>query len=457
MFNRDIELFIRDYVNDIKAGSAALFAGAGLSIPAGFVSWKELIGDIAYELELDIEKESDLISLAQYHLNEKGNRHKINQKIITEFAEQAEETENHRIIARLPIASLWTTNYDDLIEKTYARYNRVCDVKTTPESLTNNIHKRDVVLYKMHGDYRNPNQAIITREQYETYSRTHLPFINMLMAELTAKTFLFIGFSFEDPNLQYVLSRLYAQYGEGQRNHYCIMRRVQLGDSGSEDQASCDYNSRKQGLMINDLRRYGIQTLLVDDYRQITDVLYAIETQFKKSTVFISGSADNYQPYTREESIQFIHRLARLLIHKQYRIVNGFGWGVGTAVINGALEAIYDSQGKISESQLVLRPFPTCQRRHYPTGTLARIPSEHDFAQRHRNLFVRQQTQRRRRIRAGRRFIERVPDRHGTRLRLHSYRLYRQRICRDLPKNQGGDERNPLLPQPRRHESAGSA
>ncbi|MEW7000582.1 SIR2 family protein [Serratia ureilytica] len=115
----------------------------------------------------------------------------------------------------MPIASLWTTNYDDLIEKTYARYNRVCDVKTTPESLTNNIHKRDVVLYKMHGDYRTPNQAIITREQYETYSRTHLPFINMLMAELTAKTFLFIGFSFEDPNLQYVLSRLYAQYGEG--------------------------------------------------------------------------------------------------------------------------------------------------------------------------------------------------------------------------------------------------
>ncbi len=135
MPERDIELFIRDYVNDIKSGSAALFAGAGLSIPAGFVSWKELISDIAYELGLDIEKESDLISLAQYHLNEKGNRHKINQKIITEFAEQAEETENHRIIARLPIASLWTTNYDDLIEKTYARYNRVCDVKTTPESI----------------------------------------------------------------------------------------------------------------------------------------------------------------------------------------------------------------------------------------------------------------------------------------------------------------------------------
>lgn len=377
MFSRDIELFIRDYVNDIKAGSAALFAGAGLSIPAGFVSWKELISDIAYELELDIEKESDLISLAQFHLNEKGNRHKINQKIVTEFAEQAQETENHRAIARLPISSLWTTNYDDLFEKTYARYNRVCDIKTTPIGLTNNIHKRDVVLYKMHGDYRTPNEAIITRQQYEAYPRSHAPFINMLMAELTAKTFLFIGFSFEDPNLQYVLSRLYMQHGEGNRNHYCVMRRVKLGDNGSEDQAACDYNSRKQTLMINDLRRYGIQTLLVDDYQDITRLLLAIETQFKKSTVFISGSAESYAPYTREESIQCLHRLAGQLIRKQFRIVNGFGWGIGTAVINGALEAIYGSQGKITESQLILRPFP-----QFASGGTALPELWHEYRQR---------------------------------------------------------------------------
>lgn len=128
--------------------------------------------------------------------------------------------------------------------------------------------------------------------------------------------------------------------------------------------------------MINDLRRYGIQTLLVEDYRQITDLLYAIETQFKKSTVFISGSADNYHPYAREESIQFIHRLARLLIRKQYRIVNGFGWGVGTAVINGALEAIYASGGKISESQLVLRPFP-----QFASGSITLPALWHEYRQ----------------------------------------------------------------------------
>ncbi|MEX0631460.1 hypothetical protein M8494_02610 [Serratia ureilytica] len=46
--------------------------------------------------------------------------------------------------------------------------------------------------------------------------------------------------------------------------------------------------------------------------------------------------------------------------------------------------------------------------------------------------------------------LERVPHRCGTRLRLHSYRLYRRRIRRDSPKNQGGDERHPItaIPSP---------
>ncbi|HCT2234188.1 TPA: hypothetical protein OTR28_004733 [Enterobacter hormaechei] len=41
-----------------------------------------------------------------------------------------------------------------------------------------------------------------------------------------------------------------------------------------------------------------------------------------------------------------------------YRVVNGFGWGIGSAVINGALDAIYSKPDKYSEDQLIMRPFP---------------------------------------------------------------------------------------------------
>jgi NAD-dependent SIR2 family protein deacetylase len=111
-----VEEFIRTYSEAISNHNAAVLAGAGLSIPAGLVNWKDLMRTIAEEINLDVEKEHDLISVAQYHINERGGRQRINQTLVNEFADRAQITENHRILAKLPIATYWTTNYDNLIE-----------------------------------------------------------------------------------------------------------------------------------------------------------------------------------------------------------------------------------------------------------------------------------------------------------------------------------------------------
>ncbi|MCX6151727.1 MAG: hypothetical protein NTX22_14485 [Ignavibacteriales bacterium] len=42
--------FIDTYTKAIKENNAAIFAGAGLSIPAGFVNWKNLLRDSATAL-----------------------------------------------------------------------------------------------------------------------------------------------------------------------------------------------------------------------------------------------------------------------------------------------------------------------------------------------------------------------------------------------------------------------
>jgi hypothetical protein len=49
-----------------------------LSIPAGLVSWKDLLRDIAKEIGVDVDKEVDLISVAQYHVNKHRSSHRIN-------------------------------------------------------------------------------------------------------------------------------------------------------------------------------------------------------------------------------------------------------------------------------------------------------------------------------------------------------------------------------------------
>lgn len=222
------------------------------------------MSEIAVDLGLKIEQENVLVSLAQFHYNENQTRSKLNRKIIEEIIEDIQETENHRIISRLPISSIWTTNYDTLLEKTFEKQNKIVDIKYRNQQLLVTRPKRDLVIYKMHGDLYHSDEAILTKEQYEQYHQTHQPFINALCGELTTKTFLFIDFSFTDPNLDYVLSRLNFRFNKDKRQHYCFVKNHKLGDSINPDKPTLDYNQRRQELSINDLKRYGIKALLID-------------------------------------------------------------------------------------------------------------------------------------------------------------------------------------------------
>ena len=374
-----IDHFIQTYVKNIREGSAAIFAGAGLSVGAGFVDWKELLSDVAEMLNLDINKEYDYTLLCQFYINEYQNRHHINSKILNEFAKQSKLTENHKIIAKLPISTIWTTNYDQLLERAFRDSGKVVDVKHNVQQLTNSIPGADVKIYKMHGDVDYPFDAILAKEQYEKYSTSHAAFIRELSAALSSKTFLFLGFSFNDPNVDHVLRLVRHSFGQNQRNHYWIEKRKTVSTSTSNSNlAQSDHldhkdnllhEHRRQELMINELKRYGIQTILIDEYDEITSILENISMQLKNKTVFISGSISDYQSDSKnsddeEKILEFTHKLSYELIKNQYRVVNGFGLAVGSAVINGALAAIEDNPSTCSESQLILKPFPQLQ-----TGT----------------------------------------------------------------------------------------
>ncbi|RYJ16598.1 hypothetical protein C5Y41_04800 [Rahnella variigena] len=356
-FSTEIEAFIRAYVKDLEEGAAAVFAGAGLSRNSGFVNWSELLREIAEELDLSVELEHDLISVAQYHVNKKNSATGLARKILEEFSEQAEPSEAHRILARLPIRTYWTTNYDTLIEDSLKENYRVADVKRKTDDLITTRPKRDAVVYKMHGDVDSPGSAVLYKAQYEQYYKTHEGFITALSGDLISKTFLFVGFSFTDPNLDYILSRLHVP-DKLRRPHYCFLRREPAAQQGDEDVSSAMYRQRRQEHHVRDLLRFSIQAVLVDEYEDIPIILKEIESRFLKKTIFISGSAEVYGAWDKQEALSFVHTLSASLVKAGYRVVNGFGWGIGSAVINGALDAIYARPEKYSEDQLIMRPFP---------------------------------------------------------------------------------------------------
>ncbi len=352
------ELYIGEIVRELEEENLAVFCGAGLSVPAGFVNWKDLMRPIVDELNLDIDKEEhDLISIAQYHCNENAlNRSKLNQRLIEEFSRNAVPSENHQILGRLPIHTFWTTNYDKLIESSLIENGKTPDVKYRKEHLAFTKPKRDATVYKMHGDVDNPDQAVLTRNDYESYHVKMDQFITALGGDLVSKTFLFIGFSFSDPNLDYILSRVRVAYIDSQRRHYSFIRRVDKNQCA--DTADFDYKTRKQGLFVGDLSRFNIKAILVDDYSQITDILHEIENRYKRKSVFVSGAAHEFGSWNEKDALNFIHELSKALIEARFKIVSGFGLGVGSAVISGALEQIYMHPSHSQSDQLILRPFP---------------------------------------------------------------------------------------------------
>lgn len=349
--------FIRTFVKEIGNSNAAVFAGAGLSRPAGFVDWKGLLKEIADDLELDIDRETDLISIAQYHVNKFGNRSKLCRILIEEFTKDVGITENHNILASLPIQTFWTTNYDKLIENSLSHYEKRYSVKRTQKDFPNSVSNCDAVLYKMHGDIDLPQDAVLTKDDYERYNLTHEVFIDVLKGDLLTKTFLFIGFSFDDPNLQHILSKIRILMGQEQRTHYCFMKRLTLADF-ENDTYRYSYALTKFNYKIEDLKRYGINVLLVDSYSEITDILKTVGTQCKRANIFISGSASDYGTWGVDRVGAFCSTLSKRLLNAKKNIVTGFGLGIGSFVISAGLEEIYYNQKDSIDKRLKLRPFP---------------------------------------------------------------------------------------------------
>ena len=352
---REQELFIQRFLSELEDNNIAIFAGAGLSSSAGYVNWKELLRPLADELNLDIDEEQDLVGVAQFYLNENG-RNRISQQLMDEISTAKQPTDNHKILSRLPIKTYWTTNYDKLIEKSLEDVNKIVDVKYTNNHLANTKKKRNAIVYKMHGDIDHPDSAILTKDDYERYPLKMKPYITALSGDLVSKTFLFLGFSFTDPNLDYIMSRVRAYFEEHQRQHYCIFK--ECSETEFDTPQLFENAKIKQALLIKDLSRFQVKTVLVKSYSDITEILYRIERKFKRRTVFLSGSAHDFTPFNQSDIESFLCHLGKVLIEKNYKISSGIGLGIGNAFITGAIQGVYEHHNGHISDYLNMKPFP---------------------------------------------------------------------------------------------------
>lgn len=361
-FSREIENFIGDFIQYLRDESVSIFAGAGLSSGSGYVDWKGLLRTPAKRIGLDVDRETDMVSLAQYIYNNSNTKQPLAELIKNSFNNNGNMNENHRILTRLPIKTFWTTNYDSLIENALKESGKNPDVKRKTSDLTTIIRKRDAIVFKMHGDVDNAEEAVLIKDDYELYEVNNQLFSINLKGELVSKTFLFIGFGFEDPNLEYILSKVRILTNGYSRKHYCFFRKISRKSykDGDEGERDFQYDVIRQEFKCADLKRYNITPLLVDEYEDITEILKAIEERYKLGKVLLSGSAEEYNDFQliNIDAINFPYQLSKELNKCEYKIVTGFGKGVGSAVINGVIDSLNETFTRNLDDHIVIRPFP---------------------------------------------------------------------------------------------------
>ena len=215
--------------DNIQTDSISVFVGAGLSKGAGLPDWYELIHQLAREISYEVPppewtNSETFIDISQSYVNAYGLQRLIGylqQKLDTTHVRPSIV---HKALALLPCTNIFTSNYDDLLEKSFRQVNKKVRLITrdihvplmTHDSLSANI-------VKLYGDLNQPETIVLTRQHYEKFFLERPLLINQLKSTLSNSTMIYLGWSHRDPHFNLVFGELLNQLGGFMRHGYALM------------------------------------------------------------------------------------------------------------------------------------------------------------------------------------------------------------------------------------------
>ncbi|WFB62128.1 SIR2 family protein [Sphingobacterium sp. WM] len=302
--------FIEKFSESLYNEKGVYFIGSGLSVPSSLPDWSQLIKEFVKRIGIqEIFESDDLPLLAQYYVN-KNSKKKLFKKLNDDFSGKI-INEYHQILNKTPLTSIWTTNYDDLLEKAFDKES-VLKVKDS-EAFNYDVQKNYIEIIKVHGSINGDiNDFVITQSDYEDFFVNKPALVQRLKVELLQKMFVFIGYNYGDPNIQNILievRRLKSDFNS--IKHYILLKEKK--------------KDKKFQLWCQNLERYNIYPVLFDEYRDLRVILKKISLKARGKSVFVTGSHLN-------NDSENLDSLSRYFIENEIILVNGQSQGIMESV-----------------------------------------------------------------------------------------------------------------------------
>ncbi len=211
--------------NAIATNNLVVFAGSGLSTKFGLPTWSKMIIDVIerindekYHPFIDLLNSNTMtpiqvLELLKDHHNDFGRYIKDNFRVTSS---NPESFHLHKAILALT-GKVVTTNYDNSFEM--ASNNSIVPTVYTSKYNISEINKSNSnYIFKLHGCYTEPDHCIIFNNQYENIYNENSAAKEKLKSIFSEKTILFLGFSFNDPDINLIFQNLDQAFGNNNKH-----------------------------------------------------------------------------------------------------------------------------------------------------------------------------------------------------------------------------------------------
>jgi uncharacterized protein YutE (UPF0331/DUF86 family) len=213
-------------MDEIEEGKCLPFIGSGFSqnarLPEGrqMPAWAGLTKILAERTEVSPDLGGPRVASA---FEKKFGRVQLIEAIRRALhVDHAEPGDAHRKFAELTFDTIYTTNFDLLLEATYDLIRRPFQLLVGEHQIPFHGGPQTISIVKMHGDLRHQEHIIVTQEDYDSYIDDYPIIATHLSAMLITKTPLFIGYSLSDPDFQNIRKIVRSRLGKFTRMSYII-------------------------------------------------------------------------------------------------------------------------------------------------------------------------------------------------------------------------------------------
>lgn len=193
-----LEQDIRFLAEELEKGKLVVFVGAGVSKNSGLPEWEELIKDYADYRGIKEFTSKQFLTIPEEVFERYGSLkyYEIAEK---RFLGKYVTNSIHRILKKMKLTYIITTNYDTLIEDEIKNLQIVSKDEDLPYTNSNRM------LIKMHGDFENKN-IVLKKSDYDNYEKNFQLISTLVKGLFTTNTVLFIGYSYSDTNVQQIMN-----------------------------------------------------------------------------------------------------------------------------------------------------------------------------------------------------------------------------------------------------------